>query len=153
MKTLALAVSITLVSFSAMASSNHNHNNNTNVNANLNAARSNVYVGGDDISVSNSTRYSAKSATAGLVLATSDCLGSMSGGLQGAFAGATLGFTKQSKPCNVREFAKMFYEDKEMYNAILCQDKTVRKARASIGKPCAAIAKKPWYKRNPKPTK
>jgi len=81
---------------------------------------------------------------------TSDCLGSVSAGGQGQFFGGSLGFTTKSKPCNVREFAKMVSYDKELYIAILCQDKSVKKAMESTGRLCPNSNAKKVAKANSK---
>jgi len=93
-------------------------------------------VQGQSIVNENNYQETAASAYAPTVIATSDCLGSFSAGGQGQFFGFSLGGATQSKPCNIREFAKMFINDPTVYKAILCQDKMVRKAIESTGGGC-----------------
>ena len=76
----------------------------------------------------------ANTAYAPDIIPTSDCLGAMSLGGQGRFLGFSLGGTTQSKPCNVREFAKMNAKSRRLYHAIMCQDSIMRKAYKTIGK-------------------
>lgn len=67
---------------------------------------------------------------------TSDCMGGISAGGQGQYLGLSLGFSKQSKPCNIREYAKMLSENPIVAKAILCQDKIVKDAYEIAGQPC-----------------
>lgn len=76
----------------------------------------------------------ANTAYAPDIIPTSDCLGAVSLGGQGRFLGFSLGGTTQSKPCNVREFAKMNAKSRRLYHAIMCQDSIMRKAYKTIGK-------------------
>jgi len=131
---------VVLASGNVFAFHNTNHNNNI----------AGVGDSSNDLSISavhEADEYPVNSAYAPIVVPTSDCLGSVSAGGQGAFWGGALGFTTQSKPCNIREFAKMVSYDKNLYIAMLCQDKMFKKAKASIGKPCPVII--PLWK--PKP--
>jgi len=96
-----------------------------------------------DASSENTIVYEAQeipvsSAFAPAIVATSDCLGSIGGGVQGQFAGLTFGRSTQSKPCNIREFYKLFEARRQpkIAFAVLCQDKIVRKAVADAGKKC-----------------
>jgi hypothetical protein len=88
--------------------------------------------------IKKEARNNVRTAYAPVTISTSDCLGSVSAGGQGQFAGFSLGLSKQSRPCNIREYSKMFMAigDYEAANAILCQDKLVSKALDSIGKSC-----------------
>lgn len=67
---------------------------------------------------------------------TSDCMGGISAGGQGQYLGLSLGFSKQSKPCNIREYAKMLLGNPVVAKAILCQDKIVKDAYEIAGQPC-----------------
>lgn len=88
-------------------------------------------------------RNAANSTFAPVVISTSDCLGSVSASGGNMFGMGSFGFTRQSKPCNVREFSKMFMAigDYEMAESVLCQDPIVRKARKDIGNPCPSEVK------------
>lgn len=75
-------------------------------------------------------------AYAPTVIATSDCLGSVSGGGQGSSFGATLGFTTNSEPCNIREDAKLvaaLTKDESLVKATLCQSDRVKEAYKVTG--------------------
>jgi len=80
-------------------------------------------------------------AYAPLVISTSDCLGSLSVGGQGQFLGFSIGGTKQSKPCNIREYSKMFEARKQpdIAFAILCQDPIVKRAVETTGESCPSV--------------
>ena len=79
-----------------------------------------------------------RSANAPTIVSTSDCLGSYSAGGQHQLLGLSLGGTKESKPCNIREFSKIYIAigDYEAAHAVLCQSKIIKDALQSINKPC-----------------
>lgn len=107
-----------------------------------------INIGGDNFEASY---IPVNTAYAPTVIATSDCLGSISAGGQGQFLGLTFGKTTQSKPCNVREFAKMNAADVELYYTIQCQDpimKEAYKVRGTYNKFCIgakAKTKSKWF--------
>ena len=75
-------------------------------------------------------------AYAPTVIATSDCLGSVSGGGMGTGFGASLGFTTNSNPCNIREDAKLvaaLTNDENLVKATLCQSDRVKEAYKVTG--------------------
>ena len=84
-----------------------------------------INIGGDNFEASY---IPVNTAYAPTVIVTSDCLGSISAGGQGQFLGLTFGKTTQSKPCNVREFAKMNVNNEGLFYAIQCQDPIVKEA-------------------------
>ncbi len=102
-------------------------NNNKDINR--------INIGGD---LYEESRIPVNTSYAPVVISTSDCLGSFSAGGQGQFLGLTVGGTTQSRPCNIREYSKMFEarNQPEIAFAILCQDRIVRKAVESAGKRC-----------------
>jgi len=126
---------------------NNNRNNNRNNNANINAL---IPILKSDTSISNDNRadFPVSTANAPMAISTSDCLGSVSAGGQGQFMGFSLGFSKQSKPCNIRAYAKMFRHMPAVYNAILCQDDIVREAFRFTDYQCPEKPKKKkdWIK-------
>lgn len=101
-------------------------------NTNLNK---NVSVGYVNNSITKGNRVVA-SANSPVNIPTSDCMGGVSAGGQGQYLGLSLGFSKQSKPCNIREYAKMLSSNPVVAKAILCQDKIVRDAYEIAGQPC-----------------
>jgi hypothetical protein len=87
----------------------------------------------NDISIGGDSYVEAKNvvntAYAPTVIATSDCLGSVSGGGQGSSFGATLGFTTNSEPCNVRADANTvaaLTKDEYLVKATLCQSDRIK---------------------------
>ena len=131
-----------------MAASNH-HNNYNGSNAiqgqiginklnSTNASNSRSKLSSNNNIMIEGDSQPVRSSNAPTIISTSDCLGSYSAGGQGQFLGLSFGGTKESKPCNIREFAKMYIAtgDYALANAILCQDKIVRKSIESIGKAC-----------------
>lgn len=101
-------------------------------NTNLNK---NVSVGYINNSTTKGNRVVA-GADSPVNIPTSDCMGGVSAGGQGQYLGLSLGFSKQSKPCNIREYAKMLSENPIVAKAILCQDKIVRDAYEIARQPC-----------------
>jgi len=141
----------------AYATNNLNGNANLNGNLNKNNNRSQSVSGSNaelnagyisDTTVNNSTEIPVSSAYAPPAIPTSDCLGSVSAGGQGQFMGFSLGVTKQSKPCNIREYAKMFRHMPTVYKAILCQDDIVKTAFEATDYACPTKPKKKkdWIK-------
>jgi hypothetical protein len=86
----------------------------------------NVAFEGDDYVEAKNPVHTAYAPT---VIATSDCLGSVSGGGQGSSFGATLGFTTNSEPCNVRADANTvaaLTKDEYLVKATLCQSDRIK---------------------------
>lgn len=119
---LTTATIIALLSTNALAGGN-NPNNNVNIPIAAAGSKNDINIDGD-----NYAEIPANTAYAPTVIATSDCLGSLSAGGQGSGIGLSFGGTTQSKPCNVREFAKMNANNKDLFYAIQCQDPIVREA-------------------------
>jgi len=90
------------------------------------SSSNNISVGSGDKTTIN--HKPAETAYAPIVIATSDCLGSVSAGGQGQFFGFTFGKTTESKPCNVRAFATLNVHNEDLFYAIQCQDTIVREA-------------------------
>lgn len=82
--------------------------------------------------------HPASRAFTHLPLTTSDCMGAAGLGGQGQLFGFSISSATQSRPCNIRENAKLAasFNDMELAFAILCQDDVVNIAGKSIGK-CA----------------
>jgi hypothetical protein len=81
---------------------------------------------GDDYVEAKNPVHTAYAPT---VIATSECLGSVSGGGQGSSFGATLGFTTNSEPCNVRADANTvaaLTKDEYLVKATLCQSDRIK---------------------------
>ena len=89
------------------------------------SSENSIAIGGDSYIAAE---IPANTAYAPVVIATSDCLGSLSAGGQGSGIGLSFGGTTQSKPCNVREFAKMNAANEVLFYAIQCQDPIVKEA-------------------------
>lgn len=94
------------------------------------SSKNKIEIGGDNFEAAD---IPVNTAYAPIVVATSDCLGSISAGGQGQFLGLTFGKTTQSKPCNVREFAKMNVNNEKLFYTIQCQDPIVREAYKVTG--------------------
>ncbi len=88
--------------------------------------------------------HPASRAFTHLPLATSDCMGASGIGGQGQLFGFSVSSSTQSRPCNIRENAKLAasFNDMELAFAILCQDEVVKEAGKGIGK-CSGDAVKP----------
>lgn len=100
--------------------------NSANVNG-LSGSVNNT-IGGDNFVEAENVVNTAYAPT---VIATSDCLGSVSGGGMGTGFGASLGFTTNANPCNVREDAKLvaaLTKDESLVKATLCQSDRVKEA-------------------------
>lgn len=123
--------------------------NSANLNAQIDASRTSnkqstkqktdassdnaISIGGDNF---EAAEIPVNTAYAPTVIATSDCLGSVSGGGQGSSFGATLGFTTNSEPCNIREDAKLvaaLTKDENLVKATLCQSDRVKEAYKITG--------------------
>jgi hypothetical protein len=119
--------------------------NSANLNAQVDASRTSnkqkqdasssndISIGGDNYVEAENVVNTAYAPT---VIATSDCLGSVSGGGQGSSFGATLGFTTNSEPCNIREDAKLvaaLTKDESLVKATLCQSDRVKEAYKVTG--------------------
>lgn len=153
-----ITISATLISSTAIASINSNTNSNGNLNNNRANSKANSkalsgsisgssaelnagYI--SDTTVNNLTKLPVSGAYAPTAIPTSDCLGSISAGGQGQFAGFSLGFTKQSKPCNIRAYASQFPRYSPIWWGVMCQDKIIKKAdKISKGGNCPI--KKGW---------
>jgi hypothetical protein len=119
--------------------------NSANLNAQVDASRTsnkqkqdasssnNIAIGGDSFVEAENVVNTAYAPT---VIATSDCLGSVSGGGMGTGFGASLGFTTNSNPCNIREDAKLvaaLTKDENLVKATLCQSDRVKEAYKVTG--------------------
>lgn len=154
-----LAAAITFIASAAYAfGDSHNQQrqstSNRNYNDSYSYSKSRQY---QDASSSNTIEIEGdnhilphlppNSAYAPAVIPTSDCLGSFSAGGQGQFLGFSLGATTQSKPCNIREFSKIFEARKQPHIAfaILCQDNIVKTAIESMGEACPTFDRNDYY--------
>ena len=119
--------------------------NSANLNAQVDASRTSnkqkqdasssndIAIGGDNYVEAENVVNTAYAPT---VIATSDCLGSVSGGGMGTGFGASLGFTTNSNPCNIREDAKLvaaLTKDENLVKATLCQSDRVKEAYKVTG--------------------
>lgn len=119
--------------------------NSANLNAQVDASKTtnkqkqdassanDISIGGDSFVEAYNPVNTAYAPT---VIATSDCLGSISAGGQGNFLGLSFGKTTQSTPCNVREDAKTvaaLVKDEALVKATLCQSKRVAEAYKVTG--------------------
>lgn len=98
-----------------------------------NKQKNDISIGGDNYVEAENVVNTAYAPT---VIATSDCLGSVSGGGMGTGFGASLGFTTNSKPCNIREDAKLvatLTKDESLVKATLCQSDRIREAYKVTG--------------------
>lgn len=123
--------------------SDYNRNSSYNKNSNdsgveasgnsfneVNAGGDTLVAEGDNI-VYEAPDIPVETAYAPTVITTSDCLGSIAGGTQSKFWGATFGITTQSEPCNVREDAKVaasLVKDEFLVKATLCQSDRIAEA-------------------------
>lgn len=119
--------------------------NSANLNAQVDASRTSnkqkqdasssndISIGGDNF---EAAKIPANTAYAPTVIATSDCLGSISAGGQGLDFGFSVGGTKESEPCNIREDAKLvaaLTKDENLVKATLCQSDRVKEAYKVTG--------------------
>lgn len=111
--------------FGINKSKNDNTNKVTDSGNSKSTSANALVVGGDSFVEAENM---VNTAYAPVVIATSDCLGSLSAGGQGSGIGLSFGGTTQSKPCNVREFAKMNIGNISLFYAIQCQDPIVKEA-------------------------
>lgn len=134
MKILTMALCMQFFLANIVYAHNSNLNGNSNNNANFNALIP-IYNSDSTTTVknTNTTEFPVSTAVAPSNISTSDCLGSISAGGQGQFAGFSLGFSKQSKPCNIRAYASQFPRYSSMWWGVMCQDSMIRKADKSTG--------------------
>lgn len=111
---------------------NSNKSNSTAKQSQDASSSNSIAIGGDNY------QAAAAGAFAYSPVPTSDCLGSAGVSGQWTKFGFGLGGTTQSKPCNVREFAKIMaaFGKPDISFAILCQDPIVKASVESTGQLC-----------------
>jgi len=147
-----IATAIIIISTSAVAGDYNSPRSKSSAKQRQDASSSNDI---DIISINKAAKSSVRTAYSPVAIPTSDCMGAVSAGGQGQFFGFSLGGTTQSKPCNIREDAKiqlMLGNEDLAYLIHACQDKKIRELTRHTDDPCPNLKKKKTDKPTSRPT-
>ena len=128
----------------SQSSSNDNRSNASNTNSNANSGNNSnqtVTVQGDSY---EAARIPVSTAYAPNIMPTAVCMGSSSGGVQGASFGVSIGSSWTDDNCMLLEQVRTVAAvigDRETAQEMMCDVAAYANARARTGKPCAGDVK------------